>query len=159
MSHDGNRTLVAGFGNLLLGDDGFGAVVVRRLAQAPLPPSAEVVEVGIGGMELIFALMSGWGQLIVIDAVRQGAPPGTLSIFTPAEEDLAWQADDRVEPHLSEPTRAMRFARKLDLLPRRVIVVGCEPQSCELSTSLSPALQAAVERAVATVRTALRGVR
>jgi hydrogenase maturation protease len=149
------RALVAGFGNLLLGDDGFGVEVVRRLAKDPLPGGAEILEVGIGGMELIFGLMNGCGRLVIVDAVRRGLPPGTISVFAPSEADLAAGSEPGIDPHFAEPTRAMKVAMKLGYLPADVTIVGCEPQCCDLDLTLSPAVRAAVDEAVVRVREVL----
>lgn len=149
------KVLVAGFGNLLLGDDGFGVEVVRKLSGEPVPPGVEMMEVGTGGMELVFGLMGGFGRLIVVDAVRRGHAPGTLYVFRPSEADLAFAPDQAVDPHFAEPTRAMKMAKKLGFLPEDVTIVGCEPGSCELDLTLSPPVRAAVEEALGRVREAL----
>jgi hydrogenase maturation protease len=146
------RAIVAGFGNVLLGDDGFGVAVVRRMAEGPLPEGAELLEVGIGGMELVYALMNGCGRLVIVDAVHRGHPAGTIFVFQPAEADLAIGSDTGIDPHLTEPTRAMKVAKKLGYLPADVTIVGCEPERCELDLTLSPAVSAAVDRAAGRVR-------
>ncbi len=151
------RALVAGFGNLLLGDDGFGVEVVRRMAEGPLPDGAELLEVGIGGMELVYALMNGCGRLVIVDAVRRGHPPGTVFVFQPTEADLAIGSDTEINPHLTEPTRAMKVAKKLGYLPDDVTIVGCEPERCDLDLTLSPSVRAAVDRAAVRVREVLAG--
>ena len=67
-----SRTLVAGIGNIFLGDDGFGSVVARHLAQTPLPPDVEVVDIGIRGVHLAYQLLDGYDTLVLIDAMRRG---------------------------------------------------------------------------------------
>ncbi|MEO8191271.1 MAG: hydrogenase maturation protease [Acidobacteriota bacterium] len=146
------RALIAGFGNLLLGDDGFGVEVVRRLAEQPLPGGAEIVEVGIGGMELVYELMNGCGRLVIVDAVRRGHPPGTLYVFQPSEADTTPGPEQGIDPHFAEPTRAMKVAKKLGYLPSDVTIVGCEPLCCDLDLTLSPAVRAAVGPAAERVR-------
>ncbi|MEP6993988.1 MAG: hydrogenase maturation protease [Acidobacteriota bacterium] len=150
-----DRVLVAGFGNLLLGDDGFGVEVVRRLSGETVPSGVEILEVGTGGMELVYGLMSGFHKLIVVDAVRRGHAPGTLCVFHPSEADLSFVSEESVDPHFAEPTRAMKMARRLGYLPKDVTVVGCEPGSCELDLALSPPVRAAVEQALGVVREVL----
>lgn len=152
------RVLVAGFGSLLLGDDGFGVAVVRRLAGESLPSGVETMEVGTGGMELVFGLMGGCRRLIVVDAVRRGHAPGTLYVFRPSEADLAPSPDQSIDPHFAEPTRAMKMAKELGYLPEDVTVIGCEPGSCELDLSLSPAVGAAVDQATGKIRELLGAV-
>lgn len=150
-STPGRRLLVAGFGNLLLGDDGFGVRVLERLAKEPLPPGVEILEVGTGGLNMVLTLMGGFSELVVIDAVRHGRPPGTLCTFHPAAPGRC-PGETGVDPHFAEPTRAMGLAAALGMLPNRVTVVGCEPESCELGMELSPAVATAVEGAAEAIR-------
>ncbi|MBL7488056.1 hydrogenase maturation protease, partial [Frankia sp. AgW1.1] len=73
------RTLVAGVGNVLLGDDGFGVAVVGRLAAGPqLPPGVTVADYGIAGTHLAFDAAGGCDELLLIDAVPPWpvSPPG-----------------------------------------------------------------------------------
>jgi hydrogenase maturation protease len=147
-----SRIAVAGFGNVLLGDDGFGVEVIKRLQTLALPVHVEAFEIGIGGMELVFNLMDGFNEMIVIDAVRRGNAPGTLYLFPPSDADLHLRKDDRVDPHLVEPTGAMRMARRLGILPDKIMVVGCEPESCPLRLGLSSPVRTAVDKAIDKIR-------
>lgn len=145
------RMLVAGFGNLLLGDDGFGVRVLERLSKTMLPPGVELLEVGTGGLNLVLTLMGGFSDLVVIDAVRRGRPPGTLCTFHPTAPG-GTSGESGVDPHFAEPTRAMGLAAALGMLPDRVTVVGCEPKTCELGMELSPEVAASVEGAAQAIR-------
>ena len=146
------KTLIVGFGNVLLGDDGFGVEVIKRLAASALQPGVETMDVGIGGMHFVLRLMEGFEAVIVVDAVRRGQPPGTLYVFTPAAADLGVHGGRRIDPHFAEPARSMQLARALGFLPEKVTVLGCEPESCQLGISLSLAVDAAVDRAVERIR-------
>src|SRR5919198_693630 len=75
------RVLIAGVGNLLRGDDGFGPAVVERLGA--LPAGVHAIETGIGGMALLQELMGGWDGLVVVDAVDRGAAPGSVFVLEP----------------------------------------------------------------------------
>lgn len=145
------KTLIVGFGNLLLGDDGFGVRVLQELERTELPLNVESIEVGIGGMDLIYRLMERFDRLIVVDAARFGQVPGTLKIFRPLRPQPG-NRERPVEPHLTEPARAMSVARQLDILPENVLVVGCQPASCEPGLELSPAVAGAVVEAVRQIR-------
>lgn len=129
--------LVAGVGNLLRHDDGFGIAVVERLAaRDDLPPGVRVVETGIGGVGLVQELMDGFDVLLVLDAVRRGGRPGTLYLLEPEVADLeTWTAEEKhtflADLHRAEPSRALILARALGVLPPRVLVLGCEPADCE----------------------------
>ncbi|ETX07517.1 hydrogenase maturation protease [Candidatus Entotheonella palauensis] len=145
------RTLIAGFGNVLLSDDGFGVEVVKRLAGSALPAHVETMDVGIGGMDLVLRLMEGFEAIIVVDAVSRGESPGTLYCFAPDAADIHLGAGERIYPHFAEPTRSMKLASVLGYLPDNVTVVGCEPASCELGMSLTHAVDTAADRAVETI--------
>src|SRR5262245_26864070 len=146
------KTLIVGFGNVLLGDDGFGVEVIKRLAVKALPPGVETMDVGIGGMHLVLKLLGGFEGVIVVDAGSRGQPPGTLYVFTPGAADLGVHGRQRIDPHCAEPARSMQLARALGFLPEKVTVLGCEPESCHLGISLSLAVDAAVDRAVQRIR-------
>ena len=75
--------LIAGIGNIFLGDDGFGVEVVRRLSDCGLPDSVRIVDFGIRGLDLAYALQDGYETTILIDAFPHGQAPGTVSIVEP----------------------------------------------------------------------------
>jgi hydrogenase maturation protease len=153
------KTLIGGFGHELLGDDGFGVEIARRLAARKLPPHIQTIDVGIAGLYFVLELMDGFDAVIVVDAMKGGQPPGTLYVFTPgtAEGDLLSQ--DYIDPHVAEPAQALKLARALGLLPADVTVVGCEPASCRLGMPLSVWASAAVDRAVQTIQAMVVGER
>lgn len=146
-----SRILVAGVGNLLRGDDGFGPAVAQRLGSAPA--GAEVVETGIGGIALLQELMAGCDGLILVDASDQGAEPGTVFLIRPEIEE----AEHVPDVHLANPDRVLAMAKTLGVLPERVLIVGCQPAEVdELEQRLSPAVERAVAVAVAKVQETLR---
>ena len=130
-----SRLLVAGMGNVLRQDDGFGVEVARRLmlmAGDALPGDVTVVEVGIGGIHLVQELMDGYDGLVVIDAVERGSAPGTVHLLEAEVADLAlWTEDDRgdflADMHYTTPSKALILARALGVLPPRVFILGCQP--------------------------------
>jgi hydrogenase maturation protease len=154
-----SRVLVACVGNVLRGDDGFGVAVALELGRGePLPAGVDLIETGIGGLSIVQQLMDGYDTLIVVDALARGAPPGTLVIAEPRVPDPSAMPMDEWRTrfsnlHLAEPSRVLLMARAAGVLPPRVILVGCEPQTCEeYSQALSPAVQAVVPLAAARVR-------
>jgi hydrogenase maturation protease len=138
------RLLVAGVGNVLRGDDGFGPKVTELLTD--LPEGAEVIETGIGGVALLQELMSGCNGLILIDAVERGAPPGTVFLITPEILD----GEHVPDVHLANPDRVLSMAKTMGVLPDRVMIVGCQPADNmeELDQGLSPEVQRALAIAV-----------
>jgi hydrogenase maturation protease len=146
---------VAGIGNVLRMDDGFGVVVAGALLDRPdLPADVRVVEIGIGGIGLVHELMAGYDALIVIDAVDRGAPPGSLYILEPEVPSVAGLGPEERQAVASDlhqlvPSRSLLASAALDVLPPVVRIVGCQPAETEvLDTTLSPAVAAAVPTAV-----------
>lgn len=148
------RVLVAGFGNVLRGDDGFGVEVVRRLEAIALPDGTALLEVGTGGIALAQELLTGYDRVVVVDAVQRGGPPGWLYILrVDAVESL-----HSIDMHMAVPSRALGLAQMLGVLPREVYLVGCEAAMVdELEMKLSDAVEAAVAPAVGHVLRLLAG--
>jgi hydrogenase maturation protease len=152
------RVLVAGIGNVLRGDDGFGPAVIAALeARIDLPPGVRVVEVGIGGISLVHELMAGYDALIMVDAVARDGRPGSLYVLEPAVPLLAsltpmQRRDLAADMHQAVPGRALIIAQAVDALPPVVRIVGCQPAVIdEMIFELSPPVQATVATAVATI--------
>jgi len=144
------RALVAGVGNVLRGDDGFGVAVAERLARSSLPDGVTVVETGIAGIALVQELQRGWDALVVVDAVDRGRPPGTVMIIEPEVIDvgnLSWdERNDLIaDMHLATPDRVLLLARALGALPVWVRIVGCQPNDAQ---SVHEGLSAEVRTAV-----------
>ncbi len=82
MVEAGQKTLVLGLGNVILGDEGVGVHVVRALEKRELPPGVECLDGGTGGFILLEPLQSA-DRIILIDAAADGNPPGTVTRTTP----------------------------------------------------------------------------
>ncbi|MEV0201807.1 hydrogenase maturation protease [Nonomuraea sp. NPDC050691] len=136
------RILVAGIGNVFFGDDGFGVEVVRRLSALPRPGGVDVVDFGIRGMDLAYALQRDYDLAILVDAAPRGEAPGTLTVLEPdlseggpggdtareaAEAEGPQVEGPQVEGHGMDPVKVLRLAAELGRLPGRVVVVCCEP--------------------------------
>lgn len=137
---------MAGFGNELRGDDGFGVEVIHRLEAAGAGGTGVVLmEVGTGGLRLAQELLGGYDRLIVVDAMTRGGAPGTLYLL----EVESVEAAAEVDLHLAVPSRALSVAQALGALPGEVFLVGCEPAEVEeLTNELTPAVRVAVSQAV-----------
>ena len=135
------KTLVAGIGNIFLGDDGFGVEVAQRLG---LP------DYGIRGVHLAYELLEGYDALVLIDAMPMGEPPGTVAVFEPDIESL--DAAPVIEAHSMNPAVVLGLLRTLGGTMPHVVIVGCEPESVEEGIGLSAPVAAAVEPAAETVR-------
>lgn len=142
------RVLVAGVGNVFLGDDGFGPEVARRLAREELPEGVEVVDYGIRGVHLAFALLDPPELLILIDAVRREAEPGAVFVIEPETEAPAPVADAHGMDISSVFASVSSMGGKLP--PTRL--VGCVPADLEERMGLSIQAERAIEPAVEAVR-------
>jgi hydrogenase maturation protease len=121
----GERILVAGIGNIFLADDGFGVEVVKRLAERELPEGVEVVDFGIRGLDLAYALHEGYEVVIFVDATPRGEEPGTVYVI---EAEIEEEGEVALDTHGMDPVKVLRFARAMGAKPVRTLVVGCEPQ-------------------------------
>jgi hydrogenase maturation protease len=157
------RVLIAGIGNIFLGDDGFGVEVARRLAIWDLPDGVRVADFGIRGFDLSYALQDGYDTTILIDAFPWGKAPGTVYVVEPDMNSLQVPSDQAafVEPHGMNPINVLRMARAMHGPLKQVLLVGCEPATFggeEGHIGLSAPVEAAVDQAVKVVADLVRRV-
>ena len=161
------RIVVAGMGNVLRQDDGFGVVVAQRLLDGLVPDEVRVMDIGIGGIHMVQALFERTDGLIVLDAVDLGRHPGTVVVIEPDVMDvsslpLIERHDQLADMHYATPSRAFMLARALEILPAATWLVGCQPVDAQsYGEGLSAEVANAVDTAIAEVKTlvALLGVR
>src|SRR5215510_12073163 len=118
--------LVAGVGNIFLGDDAFGSEVARRLAHRSLPENVLVVDFGIRGLDLVYELLNDYDGVIVIDATTRGGIPGTLYVIEPDLSELG-KSTAEMELHGMDPVRVLALAHSMGADLKHVRIVGCEP--------------------------------
>lgn len=146
------RILIAGIGNIFHGDDAFGVEVAQRLAKRSLPPEVHVVDFGIRGFDLAYALTDSYDVTILVDATSQGEPPGTLytlEIDRNAPTGLGEPQID-VATHGMNPMRVLQMAKALGGGSGRILLVGCEPESLGSEEEGHMGLSATVAGAVET---------
>jgi hydrogenase maturation protease len=151
------RVLVAGVGNVFLGDDGFGVEVARRLAGQRLPGWVRVADFGIRGVHLAYELLEGYEKAILVDASPRGETPGTVYVIEPdmdGQPDPAEPAEPGVlvDGHGMEPDAVFALLKALGGDIPKLLVVGCEPAEVSERMGLSPPVAGAVDQAVAVVR-------
>jgi hydrogenase maturation protease len=159
---DPARVLVAGIGNVFLGDDGFGPEVARRLAaDGDLPDGVEVADIGIRGVHLAYELLDGCELLIMVDASPRGGEPGSVYVIEPGraqagpahvDPSAAFGGDPLIDAHGMEPESVLALVETLGGSVGRVLVVGCEPASVTERMGLSEPVSRAVEPAARVVR-------
>ena len=147
------RILIAGIGNIFLGDDAFGVEVARRLAKRPLPDGVQVIDFGIRGLDLTYALLDGHDAVILVDAVPRGGEPGTLYLLEPdaGQIDELAETNPIIDMHSLDPAAVLRLTRSLGGRVERILLVGCEPAPLEgddMQSGLSEPVARAVEEAV-----------
>lgn len=148
------RVLVAGVGNIFLGDDAFGVEVARRPALGGFPDEVRVVDFGIWGLDLVYALLDGHEAVILVDAAPRGGRPGTLYVLEPDRDEApAPEAAGLLfEAHGMDPMKVPRAASALGGQVERLLVVGCEPtppgEADDMQDGLSDHVRGAVDEAV-----------
>ncbi|HEX7177515.1 MAG TPA: hydrogenase maturation protease [Pyrinomonadaceae bacterium] len=157
------RILIAGIGNIFLGDDAFGSEVARRLAVRELPEEVRVVDFGIRGFDLTYALLDGYEVTIFVDATPRGEAPGTLYTIEPnlSELDDLDAESMMVEPHGMNPLKVLGMVKSMGGEFKRIFLVGCEPAplcSEDGHMGLSEPVTAAVDEAVKVVESLVREI-
>lgn len=147
------KILVAGIGNIFMGDDGFGCEVATRLGQRQVPHGVDVADFGIRGLDLGYALMDGYEVVILIDTVDRGEAPGTVYLIEPEISDAATpaQSEQLMSPHGMDPASVLRFIAALEQQRPRVLMVCCQPAFLggeHGHMGLSDAVTRAVDKAV-----------
>ncbi|MEV7970517.1 hydrogenase maturation protease [Sphaerisporangium sp. NPDC088356] len=138
------KILVAGVGNVFLGDDGFGVAVARLLADRDLPEGVRATDFGIRGVHLAYELTGGrYDCAVLVDAVSRGGPPGTLYVLRPTAGEAPGTF---VDAHDMTPDAVLALADTLGGTGQ-VLLVGCQPEDVSPGMELSPPVADAVPRA------------
>ena len=134
--------LVLGIGNLLLGDEGVGIRVVENFtARYLLPPEVEALDGGTMGMALL-PYLAGRRLLLLVDAVRTGAPPATV-VQMEVVHPLAFFRE-KISPHQIGIAEVLSVAALTNELPGRIVVIGVVPKEMDTGLDLSPEIAAKV---------------
>jgi len=151
--------LVAGIGNVFLGDDGFGVEVARRLAALPLPAGVRVADFGIRGLHLAFEMLEHPEiPTVLVDLTPRGGEPGTVYLIEPDLETLgAGESSGAPDAHAMNPGAVFTLLRSLGGTPPRVLLVGCEPLATEEEMGLSAPVERAVDEAVQLILEVVEG--
>jgi hydrogenase maturation protease len=155
------RILVAGIGNIFLGDDAFGVEVVGKLARRSLPDGVRVVDFGIRGIDLTYALLDGYDWIILVDAAPRGGSPGTLYVIEPEQPAESSTDGLMIDAHSIEPAKVLRLARAMGGDLKNVVLVGCEPSPLEpdeMDMSISAPVIAAIDEAVVVVESLIHRI-
>ncbi|WP_026256180.1 hydrogenase maturation protease [Mycobacterium sp. 155] len=144
--------LIAGIGNIFLGDDGFGPEVLKHVPQRPDAAGIRLRDYGIGGMHLAYDLLDDWDALILVDALPCQGSPGTLHVF---EADLASLSGTAgLDAHAMDPAAVFAGLTALGGTAPYTVVIGCEVETVADGIGLSDAVTAAIPGAVAAIEAA-----
>lgn len=153
------KILVAGIGNIFLGDDAFGVEVVRRLSSSIVPAGVRVADFGIRGLDLAYALLDGYEIAILVDAYPHGEQPGTVYVVEPKVETAAADKSGAVvDGHGMDPVRVLQLAASMGGTLPHVLLVGCEPENLggdDGRMGLSSSVESGVDQAVQTIESLL----
>lgn len=155
--------LIAGIGNIFLGDDAFGVEVAQRLAGRKLPERVKVIDFGIRGFDLAYALLDGADMTILVDACPRGGEPGTLYVIEPDLNSIDAPGPEQVaaDAHSMNPMNVIRLAKSMGGELKRILVVGCEPATLgpeEGQMGLSEPVAAMVEEAARRIESLVEGI-
>lgn len=145
------RVLVAGVGNVFLGDDGFGVEVARRLVREPLPAGTRVVDFGIRGVHLAYELLEPIDLFVLVDATHRGGAPGTLYLIDPTADPTTGR-ERSPDAHAMDPCAVFAAVTHLGGRLPHSRVVGCEPECVDEGIGLSPRVEEAIEPAIGMIR-------
>jgi len=147
---NGKQILVAGVGNIFLGDDAFGVEVIRELLHHDLPSQVRVVDFGIRSYDLAYAFMDDYTTVILVDATQRGQPPGTLYLIEPDLSQLQQDEGELVNAHSLNPVRVLQMVKAMGGEPKPLFLVACEPavlESEDGALGLSEIVKSAVPEA------------
>ncbi|MGA2585025.1 MAG: hydrogenase maturation protease [Tepidisphaeraceae bacterium] len=158
------RILIAGIGNIFLGDDAFGVEVAQMMIRRPLPDGVRVVDFGIRGLDLAYALLETIPTVIIVDAVPRGEPPGTLYLIEPDVLSLQGpgESDEMIDAHSMDPMKVLRSAASMGAKFGKVLLIGCEPTPFDAETDmqmeLTPPVRNAVDEAIAMIESLVQEI-
>jgi hydrogenase maturation protease len=152
------RILIAGIGNIFFGDDAFGCEVAAELGKRQLPAEATVIDFGIRGYDLAYAIMDGYDATILVDAAPRGEKAGTVYLLELDPQKIDSGESELADAHDLTPARVLQLLRSLGGQPRNIYLLGCEPGNVDMddgAMGLSEAVRAAIPAATVMIENLL----
>ena len=150
-----SKILVAGVGNIFMGDDAFGSEVARRLMSQGLPTEVQVTDFGIRSYDLAYALTDGYDVTILVDVTTRKQSPGTVYLIEPDLSQLD-QLDGMIaDAHSLNPVNVLQMLRSLGSAPGKLYLIGCEPAILDIEDGrigLSEVVEAAIPQAIQLIK-------
>ena len=119
--------LIAGIGNIFLGDDAFGCEVVKELLRLRWPENVRIEDFGIRGFDLAYAVLDGYDVTIFVDATTRGETAGTLYTIEPDVSELEALGAGVLETHSINPLSVLQMVKTMGGSFKKILLVGCEP--------------------------------
>ncbi|MEO7444740.1 MAG: hydrogenase maturation protease [Ferruginibacter sp.] len=159
MHFDAPKILIAGVGNELRQDDAFGVLLAAKLqTECTFPDSVKIMEMGSAGIHLVQQLFDNYEILIILDIVKWGGNAGTIHFkevevkdihSLPKDEQNAFLAD----MHYINPVKALMMAKAMNVLPSKVLFLGCESEEHEeMGIGISTAVNNSMAHAVVLIK-------
>ncbi len=152
--------LIAGIGDILRKDDGFGPAVIKDLEKcACLPDNVVTRDYGTSSFDLLFDLKD-FDEVIFVDAIKSKGTAGEIKIFVPKVKKLNEEEIVRLinmSLHEIELQKIIDLTSSLDILPKKVLILGCKPKDLSLGIGLSSEAKLAVEKAVEIILKKVQG--
>jgi hydrogenase maturation protease len=145
------RILIAGIGNIFFGDDAFGCEVAAELSKRSWPEGVKIVDFGIRGYDLAYAIIDGYDAIILIDAVPRGEKPGTVYLLELDAAKAEIGEREFADAHDLTPARVLQLVRALGGEPKNLYLIGCEPTEIDKdggAMGLTSEVRSAVPRAI-----------
>jgi hydrogenase maturation protease len=153
------RILIAGIGNIFLGDDAFGCEVARELSARKLPPEVTVKDFGIKSYDLAYALAEKYDAILLVDATPRGDAPGTTYLVEIEPREIAEMDAQSPDGHIMNPVNALKMAQAVGPVTAKIYLVGCEPAKLDAEDGqigLSEPVQRAIPQALELIEAVLK---
>jgi hydrogenase maturation protease len=138
-----NKPIILGLGNPLFQDEGLGIHIIHQLMREPIKERAELIDGGTDGLTLL-GVVEDAEQLLVIDAVDGGYPPGTIKMMS--NNDIPQLCNTYISEHQLGFQEVLALARLRGNLPSQMVLIGVQPQSLDWGTELTEPVTSSLPR-------------
>jgi hydrogenase maturation protease len=145
------KLLIAGIGNVLLGDDGVGPFVIKVLeSQYDFAEGVELADLGTPGFDLLVHL-SGADAVILVDSAKFGGRAGDIRLFH-REDILRIPAAARIDPHSPALRETLSQLELMGTMPGELLLIGIQGSCFEPGSQLSSSVRQCIPHAIDAVR-------
>ena len=150
-----NKVLIAGIGNVLLGDDAIGPFTIKVLeSQYDFPDNVELADLGTPGLDLP-AHVAGADAVILVDSAKFGGEAGDIRLFRKPEL-LSHPPRARIDPHSPALRESLSLLELMGAMPRELLMIGMQGRDFAPGSTLSTPVRLCIPHIIDTVRRELR---